>query len=959
MKVLLCDATIHSVVGGGQRVYNQLIRSNPDIEFHTFLKPHLPLPKNLPKNVVVRPWKTIRPKVLSRTVCNGKLFAEWIFDAVFNARELAIQVVGESFDVVDLPDYFSWGLFMRPAFEQFQVKCKTFALALHGSCSTTSAMEWDGVASSSVSANIREFLQYRAADIRYGLSRRYIAEWASMTPEKAHYIDPLDFIDLPQPIPSWSREGKCNLVFVGRPEKRKGPDIFVEMLKRIPKDQYHKAMLVGPDSPHSNEYTAQKYLVEEARKHGIVLEDAGVKNGVELRALYGERTVVFAPSRYDTFNLVAIESLFSGCPTVIGSGAGVTDFLAEKNPSVPFLNVDPLQPDKIIEPLVAMLRNYDQCRSDVNEAVRQITRKPELGFLESVLSQPHETSDEINQLGAKWYEEWTRDFCDVVNPDKQRLRVTGNRLARNLAKELQITGPSVDVVYELLSPYPEHSRDDIRAKLCALWDTSASVTCDRVRIWNEIGRLERMRGNLNLWATYKLRSMRALDEVETGDLADLVKSLGTLGFLQEAEAICASRKTDSALQYLQSRYDNNLELPQFEYQEIIDQRERLIEPKVAIIASLYDAADKLEYFLRRISEQTILASRQVEIILVDSGSPKNEKDVFLRLQAERALPVLYARSQQRETIQTAWNRGISLSRAPYLCFLGVDETLRPDALAILCKALDDEPSLDWVTGDSTITEVDRHGRFIKDIMSYNRSGYHQDLVQLETCYLSWVGALYRKSIHSRFGYYDGSFRAAGDTEFKNRVLSKISSKAIPDMLGVFLNYPCERATASPLAEIEDCRAWYLHRTLAGVQYTYANRSVSDLERQIIRCLGYRKSYLKSKSTDFLYAKSLLRYLEIVAPQSELMHLKPGIDKLLGLARMMDFVDAPNAIRISQLEFEWSAVLKEILPLHSRISGRTDLEYGLYNDNRYQQHYWPWRVEQDFVSNTRGLRYVWP
>jgi hypothetical protein len=90
-----------------------------------------------------------------------------------------------------------------------------------------------------------------------------------------------------------------------------------------------------------------------------------------------------------------------------------------------------------------------------------------------------------------------------------------------------------------------------------------------------------------------------------------------------------------------------------------------------------------------------------------------------------------------------------------------------------------------------------------------------------------------------------------------------------------------------------------------------------------------------------------------------MHLKPGIDKLLGLARMMDFVDAPNAIRISQLEFEWSAVLKEILPLHSRISGRTDLEYGLYNDNRYQQHYWPWRIDQDFVSNTRGLRYVWP
>ena len=55
-------------------------------------------------------------------------------------------------------------------------------------------------------------------------------------------------------------------------------------------------------------------------------------------------------------------------------------------------------------------------------------------------------------------------------------------------------------------------------------------------------------------------------------------------------------------------------------------------------------------------------------------------------------------------------------------------------------------------------------------MPYDRRKYQQDLVYLETCYLSWVGALYRRSIHDRFGYYDGSFRGAGDTEFKSRIL---------------------------------------------------------------------------------------------------------------------------------------------------------------------------------------------
>ena len=47
-------------------------------------------------------------------------------------------------------------------------------------------------------------------------------------------------------------------------------------------------------------------------------------------------------------------------------------------------------------------------------------------------------------------------------------------------------------------------------------------------------------------------------------------------------------------------------------------------------------------------------------------------------------------------------------------------------------------------------------------------------------------------------------------------LRKRAKRGIPQTLGVFLNYPEERTTASPKAEIEDLRAWYLHRTVAGL-----------------------------------------------------------------------------------------------------------------------------------------------
>ena len=211
-----------------------------------------------------------------------------------------------------------------------------------------------------------------------------------------------------------------------------------------------------------------------------------------------------------------------------------------------------------------------------------------------------------------------------------------------------------------------------------------------------------------------------------------------------------------------------------------------------------------------------------------------------------------------------------MSKADFLSFLGVDETILPTCLEILANELDKFSDLDWVTGHSLVTEVDSDCSWIKDIMPYYRKEYKQDLVYLETCYLSWVGALYRRSIHKRFGYYDSSFRGAGDTEFKSRVLPFIKSKIVDCTLGVFWNYPDERTTQSPAIEIEDMRAWYIHRTLGGIRYAFANRSTEDVENLIYLCLCYRKSYCVHTSTDLEYAYNLCLYLKEICPQSKVL-----------------------------------------------------------------------------------------
>src|SRR5438477_586064 len=83
---------------------------------------------------------------------------------------------------------------------------------------------------------------------------------------------------------------------------------------------------------------------------------------------------------------------------------------------------------------------------------------------------------------------------------------------------------------------------------------------------------------------------------------------------------------------------------------------------------------------------------------------------------------------------------------------------------------DQNPGIDWVQGTAIITEVNRTGGFVRDVMAYNRRFDNAVLHYLDTCYIGYAGALYRRSLHDRVGYYDDRFRAAGDTEFKNRAM---------------------------------------------------------------------------------------------------------------------------------------------------------------------------------------------
>ncbi|BCL35888.1 glycosyltransferase [Nostoc sp. MS1] len=990
MKVLIVDFDLFNKIGGGQTFYRSLIEKNPQIDFYYFIISEA-LECYRPSNAHTIFYKE-KYNVADYVNFLDLTPPKWIYRAFVMASNIAASVTGQSFDVVDIPDYEQLGTMLRPAFKHHNVDFERIALSMHGNISTSIQMDWFYGGKVDQTLIWQEKIQYSVVDTRYGISKTYLDEWSQKVDLKSYYLNPLSVISLPKPKISKNLDELPDINFVGRTERRKGPDSFVELAWWIPRSKFKTANIIGPQSfDYKGEFGSGLFLYQMINNR--LQDDIRLRSSMSYEELceqvFASKSLTILPSKYDTFNLTALESLFSGCPTVIGTGAGIVRFLLETYPNLPLITIDINNIYSCIQQIIRLLENYDEYRYQLVEYLAQA--KPEGSGLsiESIYESQVSYEQVLRSETENWYLQLMKyqekvkrrnivkskyiknDIIKVIkkrvqpeikqvfkrlkslqsNPKfflKEQLR---SALSKDNYENLKIVDQGLKALslidsYQYIFNLGETSQIELSSKVSSCWNISSEYRIDRARMWREIARLEMLRGNDIVAATYQIRCMRSLGYDYFGDLSNVVSVLQANGFSREAitaEAMYGNfaDKHERCQELINEALVNNKHNQKWEY-EFIDDRRTSSSCRVSVIVSLYNAAAKLPLFLQTLKLQTLIQAGVAEVILVDSGSPADEYRVFKQVMESLDIPIIYARSAQRETIQSAWNRGIDLARSPYLTFLGVDEAVLPECLEILAAELDADPTLDWVQANSLVTNVDQSGSWVSDIMTYDRKGYKQGLVYLETCYLSWVGALYRRSIHDRFGFYDASFRAAGDTEFKSRVLPFIKTKAIPQTLGVFRNYPDERTTQHPRAEIEDLRAWYLHRTLAGVEYAFANHDPKEAEELFYSCLRYRKSYCQHWSTDVEYAYNVGCYIQQHIPDSPALKYLPGTKKLLDTYRLLDWLPHISKFLPANTVIRANRVITEIERQHQAMSNQAiEPMYKIFNDNRHEQHSFTW------------------
>jgi glycosyltransferase involved in cell wall biosynthesis len=295
----------------------------------------------------------------------------------------------------------------------------------------------------------------------------------------------------------------------------------------------------------------------------------------------------------------------------------------------------------------------------------------------------------------------------------------------------------------------------------------------------------------------------------------------------------------------------------------------------------------LDHFIAQLSSVAMVQNRRAEVVFIDSGSPEHQNELLESIPKFREISHVLIRSVNRETIQTAWNRGIQMCRGEYITCLGVDEGLTEFALDELSQFLDEHSDVDWVTANTIATEVDAHGHWKRDAMNYTRQPYSRFSYFNDCTYINYVGGLYRRSIHSRFGWYDGTFRGAGDTEFKCRIFPFIRTAALPKTLGFYFDFPAPRVTNTANVEVEDLRAWYVFRTSGGIEYLMKEKDKAEWEELFWTALSGRRCWSKtSMDCDLSFAANILTGLLQREPSHHLRMLAGSLRVLVREMRLL-------------------------------------------------------------------------
>ncbi|MCB9134666.1 MAG: glycosyltransferase [Anaerolineales bacterium] len=208
-------------------------------------------------------------------------------------------------------------------------------------------------------------------------------------------------------------------------------------------------------------------------------------------------------------------------------------------------------------------------------------------------------------------------------------------------------------------------------------------------------------------------------------------------------------------------------------------------PRISVLVSTYNSEAYLRPCLEDLEAQTI--ADQIEIIVIDSGSQQNERTIVEEFQ-KRYDNILYLRTG-RETLYTAWNRGIQLARGQYITNANADDAHHPAALERLAAALDAHPDAGLAFSDYVWTPIPNATTAtvqpLRTIVHPPYEPAHALFYCILGCHPMW-----RRTTFERIGLFDPTYAVVGDYELYLRfVAAGLRPVHVSEILSYFYQNP--------------------------------------------------------------------------------------------------------------------------------------------------------------------------
>ena len=252
-----------------------------------------------------------------------------------------------------------------------------------------------------------------------------------------------------------------------------------------------------------------------------------------------------------------------------------------------------------------------------------------------------------------------------------------------------------------------------------------------------------------------------------------------------------------------------------------------LEVRVSAIISTYNAANLIRGCLEGLLDQTLYQKGELEIVVIDSGSLENEGGIVLEFQKENPR-IEYLRTEERESIYRAWNRGIQMAKGRYLTNANTDDRHEKDSLEKLANALDGDDEAVIAYGDARMTgpcmeqfqKSDFPNREFSapSLLLYNLFGYQP---------------MWKASLHCQIGLFDGKLAKAGDYEFALRAASVGKAIYVKDAYGmIYWGYETQTlADSTMFNEVNQLKDHWLREEQIHKLYSKENISCDTPERQ--------------------------------------------------------------------------------------------------------------------------------